>query len=222
MKFTFKVVGTVLICIFASAQGALLVDPVPLPAGLNPEPLSSSPVYNNTANLLGFYFGIDDGDVCGDTVTLAPGPRLMNEISLLVYAPVANSADTTITLHAGGTPTGTELFSTSLSDQSYAAGINTVTVTPPEVLIPDTVTWTIEFANRSVAQDLGPIMYDPPTVGSSENAFWLNGGGAWFGPPPDNPVANFGAEIKAIPEPSTAIFLGLALVGVYCRPRVVL
>jgi hypothetical protein len=186
--------------------------------GPAPPPLSSSPVYNNTANFTNYFYPISDGEILGDTVDLASGPRGMTEISLLIGANPGGgpgTADTTISVHGGDDPTDPLLFTTTLADQNYAVGFNTVTVHTPYVTLPDTITWTVAFSNRVDAGELGPLIYDPPTVGSSDDYFWLNGATLWFG---GDPVANFGAEIKAVvPEPSTFLIWSLlAALGIGC------
>jgi len=73
----------------------------------------------------------------------------------------------------------------------------------------------------------GLVLYDPPTVGTSDDWFWRNDAGTWhaywFG---GNPVANFAATIEAdpvtaVPEPLTAIGLLIGLGGAarYLRGR---
>jgi len=60
----------------------------------------------------------------------------------------------------------------------------------------------------------GQILYNPPTIGTSQPYFLKNGAyGWWFGS--TGPVANFGWEI--IPEPASMLLLGLA--GLLIRRR---
>jgi hypothetical protein len=135
----------------------------------------------------------------------------MTEISLLIYRDpggAPGTADTTISVHGGDDPTDPLLFTTTLVGHNYVGGFNTLTAQTPYVTLPDTVTWTLEFNNRADTVLMGPLLYDPPTVGTSADEFWLNGATAWFGGPPA--VANFGAEIKAVvPEPSTILVWSL-------------
>jgi hypothetical protein len=202
----------------------LLATPQPT-SGEAPPPLSSSPIYNNTTTPLYYYLALDDGQVMGDTVNLAPGPRGMTDISLMIYnAGNPGTADTTVSVHAGGSPLDTQLFSTTLLDYAYPNpdGWNAVTVHTPYVTLPDTVTWTVGFNNRIGIEAIGPLLYDPPTVGSSADHYWLDGVEYWS-PWPGLAVANFGAEIKAVvPEPATLLIWSLLAglgIGVGWRRR---
>jgi hypothetical protein len=183
----------------------------------------SSVVYDNTTTMLGYFYSIADGEICGDEVNLAGADRSVDSIDIVLYANTSLTADTTIRLYAndgpGGAP-GTVLWADTLSQVSYSGPTAVSAPVMPYTAVPNTLTWAVEFNNRSAAGGLGPVMYDPPTVGSSLNDFWLDDGTGWalywFG---GDPVANFGARITAVPEPTTLSLLCLGGVGFLIRRR---
>ncbi len=94
-------------------------------------------------------------------------------------------------------------------------GVTTITFPIPNVEVPDTFVW-VAGADSDVA---GLATYDPPTKGSSDDFYWDYDtfGDVWyslnFKSDPDaefgDPVANFGAKVLAVPEPTTMGFLAL-------------
>ncbi len=82
----------------------------------------------------------------------------------------------------------------------------------------DRATWTVSFSGIGNQNEAGILLYDAPTVGSSKNDFWVKNGSIWsLQQVSGGKVANFAAEIVAVPEPSTYALLGLgafALVAV--------
>lgn len=216
---------------FSQTAAAIpLLTPEAIPEGTGFTPLASSPAYNNTSTSTGFFFPVADGQVVGDTITLAGSDRVFTEISLFVFfrddldtgVPASITADATISLYGGVSPFDPLIFSTTLFGETFANDSFSVLTAPGDrALLPDIVTWTLEFNNRSVTDDilLGPGIFDPPTVGSSDDTFWIDGGLATFGAP----VANFGAELKTapIPEPSAALLfaVGGLIVGRAVRKR---
>ena len=90
----------------------------------------------------------------------------------------------------------------------------------PHVIVPDRFVWTIQLYNRTgPGNELGPSYYNPPTVGHSEDFFWrYETGGDWtpysWG---GQPVANFGASLTAVPEPSLLAALSIGVLGIIRR-----
>jgi hypothetical protein len=80
------------------------------------------------------------------------------------------------------------------------------------VTLPDRLTWSIVPLSLSANEKVSVLIYDPPSVGSSGNDFWQrNALGGWSRQVLNNTagstIANFGARIVAVPEPSTNALL---------------
>lgn len=74
----------------------------------------------------------------------------------------------------------------------------------------DRATWTVSFNGIGGANEAGILLYDKPTVGSSSNDFWVKNGSIWSLQQAGlGKVANFAAQVTAVPEPSTYALLGI-------------
>lgn len=118
-------------------------------------------------------------------------------------------------------------------------GYNLVTLGVPLVEVPDSFTWTVKFSGVTGAnQDAaGLVLADPPTVGQPlpDGRFgsywdaWIrddpNREDGWslinFGFGPNDPKANFYAQIRAVPEPQTwgLLAAGGVFLALGCRRR---
>ena len=174
----------------------------------------------------------------GDEVNLAGFGRIMTDFKVDYYlSPNANGNETAqVRFYANdgswngqvnGTP-GTLLYdsgtvSLSIGDNN---GFNTIDIANLAINVPNNFTWTILFGGVDPIETLGVLFYDPPTVGSSYNDFWARtADGSWAlntFPAANGQVANFGAQVTAIPEPGTvalAMVGGLIWLGVAARRR---
>jgi hypothetical protein len=88
--------------------------------------------------------------------------------------------------------------------------------TPGGPPLPKDVWMGVQF----LTTDTGLLMYNPPTLGASDDLFRINGAGPYyFG---GNPVANFCLGVSVIPEPAAVTSLAgllLALGGIALRRR---
>lgn len=115
---------------------------------------------------------------------------------------------------------GTELWSASQS-QIDVSGRRIVTFDVPNITVPDSFIW-IAYASSAdgTASPAGLATYDPPNPGTSADGFWDHNigipeyaDGKWysqaFDPEGDaaRVIANFGAEITAVPEPASLLLL---------------
>jgi len=175
----------------------------------------------------------------GDQVNLAGTGRLLTDFKVDYYlSPSANGNEVAqVRFYANdgvsngqvnGTP-GTLLFDsgTFALSSGDAKGFNTIDISGLEgVTVSDSFTWTILFGGIDPIEQAGVLFYNPPTVGSSYDDFWARStDGAWAlntFPSVNGKVANFGAQVTAIPEPGTvalAVVGGLIWLGVAARRR---
>jgi MYXO-CTERM domain-containing protein len=161
------------------------------------------------------------GGQFGDQVLLGSGSRDVIGIDILMGFSGAygfGTADFEVRLYEndglGGRP-GTVLFDEVVSGVRYGNRPSfTLSVDVPRVMVPDTLTWTVEVLRYS--GDLPAIRYfDPATIGSSDTGFvWAHNGMDWHQWDYDGVPANFGAMITTAPVPGAAALalLGLGLV----------
>jgi hypothetical protein len=180
-------------------------------------------VYDNTTSGLEMAFGWSGTVEFGDEVNLAGSARIGKRLEVLTYCSATNTTDTVLSLYDNtgidGAPNNL-LWTTDLGNLYYPAGIATLSADLPDILLPDTVTWTIKFNGYDwITCPLWLTLYDPPSVGSSSgDSYWYNWGGWCQGSVRDCP-ANFGAKITAAPEPSALILLGIAASGLLAYRR---
>jgi hypothetical protein len=197
-------------------------------AALSISAQAESIVYDNTSNPLGQYW--NSGTEFGDQVTLGglKGDRIVKQFKMEYYMSYGVSGDETAQIKfysnsgANGAPSSL-LYDTGVFSLTRA-GYNTVTINDVNVAIPDNFTWTVSFGGLTGSEVAGVTLYNPPTVGSSFNDFWEKTSSGWTlkQMPGGTPVANFAAQITAVPEPTTiqlALMAGLAGLGMISRRR---
>lgn len=140
---------------------------------------------------------------------------------------------------AGGAP-GTALIGFSFNPLSFNPGVTVVTGnlgTGSSFFLPSGTFWAgLTFDNNTGGtgateaqlNNFGQGLFNPPTVGSSTDiAFITNAAGSHLSNNPPgtlfnfggNPVANFGWEFQAVPEPATMLALGLGLAAIARKRR---
>lgn len=197
-------------------------------AALSISAQAESVVYDNTSNPLGQYF--NSGTEFGDQITLGglKGDRIVKQFRMEYYMSYGVSGDETAQVKfynnngPGGAP-GTLLFDTG-TFSLQRAGYNNITINDVNVAVPDNFTWTVSFAGVTGTEVAGLLLYNPPAVGSSFNDYWEKTDTGWTlkQMAGGSPVANFAAQITAIPEPTTiqlALMAGLTGLGMLIRRR---
>lgn len=160
----------------------------------------------------------------GDEITLDGESRTIMQLSLRLSSTAPVRLDSvSLALYANdgidaysspGAP-GTELWRGAAANVAVS-GPTTLVFDIPNVLVPKTFTWAVSADSDSA----GLATFNPPQVGSSGDWFWDRDvrNGKWYRMsfkdqvwlPPD-PVANFGAQVLAIPEPSVLMLLASIL-----------
>jgi hypothetical protein len=186
-------------------------------------------VYDNTTtNYSGqIYYTTNE---FGDQVTFATNltERAITTVKFEYYLRTNASGNETLQLRlyrndaAGGAP-GWLLYDTGpFSISSGTSGYNYVTLDGLGLNVQEGLTWSVLFGGVESGETAGLLVYGAPTVGSSFSDFWERSGGIWGTKVIPSVVANFGAQILAIPEPGTVQLLllgGLAGAGILWRRR---
>lgn len=174
-----KKMSLISICCVILVVLAGLVTPAPTQGEI-----VTSVIYDNTTTWVG---NIVPGVVCemGDEITLAGTQRIVTDFMFGYYGVFTPNGDETarIRFYANDGPEGTP--GTLLYDSGtfpIMPGFNqTHTLTGLSVIVPDTFTWTCQFGGVTQwPADLAALyLYDPPSVGSSEDYLWKSEGSAW-------------------------------------------
>ena len=179
-------------------------------------------IYDNTVNSTGFYIrfpgnGFVEG---GDEVTLDGTVRTVTQFATQIYTTTEGTADITLRFYDGGgpgldTPPAILLGAPiTLTGVTLPNEITLVTFPVPDYVVPDNLIWTLAFSNLTGGADPGPLINDPPIIGSSDDYIWVDQGGGFFsGSFGGSPVANLSAQITVVPEASTYILFGLGALG---------
>ena len=184
---------------------------------------AASIVYDNTATPIGSFHPLTSES--GDQINLAGLDRTVTGFAFEYYTELlGGSGQATVRFYANdglqGKP-ASELYNSGAF--SLQEGSKSVTIQNLAVAVPDSFTWTVQFAVAG-GQKAGLLVYDPPTVGSSVNDFWVKNGAEWDlnqlngGLTP----ANFAARVVAVPEPGVVALIllgGGALLGLRTTRR---
>jgi hypothetical protein len=183
-------------------------------------------IYDNSINYLGQFF-FTPNEFGDQIVFSATEPeRTITNFKIEYYVdPVMADNNETVQVRlyqndgVGQSP-GTLLYDTGIF--SIASGINYVNLQNMNLRVQDGLTWTVLFGGIDPGDTAGLLLFDPPTIGTSFNDFWEKSGADWGTKTIAGVNANFGAQVIAVPEPSTVALMllgSLAGLGLMLRRR---
>lgn len=186
---------------------------------------SASTVFDNTAtaNSLNRSFSPGNGIEFGDQVFLSGSDRRVTDFQFDYFLSSTANGNEKAELFiyqnngAGGTAPGALLYRSG--QFSLDKGFQEVVAGGLSITVPNTFTWSVQFAGIDLSEQAGLLLYDPPTIGASFDDFWVhNTDGTWttFTIDGGATAANFAARVTAVPEPTTyafAAFMALAWLG---------
>jgi hypothetical protein len=173
-------------------------------------------VYDNSVSFQNTYFG--SASEFGDQIDLVGPERIINSFKFDYFLGSTFSGNETVVLRLynnsglNGAPSEMLFESPPIG---ITTGYNTITANDLDITVQDTLTWTVLFGGIDPFESAGLLIYDPPAIGKSFDDYWeKTPTGTWnlkrFENDPLLTVANFGAQVSAVPEPGT---IQLALVG---------
>lgn len=185
----------------------------------------SATVYNNTDNLLNRSFSPSNNAEFGDQVFLSGNERRVSDFQFDYFVSDTASGNESAELFfyrndggANATAPGTLLYRSG--EFALDKGFQTVLAQALSITVPNTFTWTVKFGGVDLGEQVGLMLANPPTIGTSVDDFWVRSSdGSWSTFLVDSGAtpANFSARITAVPEPGTivlALLGGLALMGI--------
>lgn len=198
----------------ASAQ--MQVTAKPLPAGITINGTlapQTAPDYSNTTTSTGFYYPGGAGAIVADDVQRTTSLPIA-QVTFAYYAP-DNAPDVVMYIYdLNGYNLPAPLLASYTLGTLNGAGAWAYTITLPAPLSAPANIW-IGFS-FSVA-NAGLLIYDPPTIGFSDDVFMQDNSGLWyFG---GNPKANFYLETIPVPEPASLFVLGSGVMGLLALRR---
>lgn len=164
----------------------------------------------------------------GDQISLAGTDRLaVLAIAQLFNSGTAGTVDLTLRLFDLGAPVGTQIGPDFVRTAVTVPGVDdpeggvfNVNFNLPNVLVPDNLIFTLSFANASAGVDLGVNMFEPPTVGTSDNTLAIGNDGTSFVTINTlNENVFFELDATSLPEPGTAALALTALAMLWRKRR---
>lgn len=150
----------------------------------------------------------------GNEVTVASGNQYVTSLGIEIYsqggifpAGTPGYADFRAQLYANdgtsGQP-GSLLWQSTVQTINYPGGLSLLTFNVPDVFVPDTFTWTLQYSNTS-ATPPGVPTAAAPTVGVSDSGWFRAPSSAWT-----QLSYTYMAQIQAVPEPGTGALMSVA------------
>ncbi len=181
----------------------------------------NSIIYDNTTTdtLVTYFYSSGPYTQIGDSVTLGGIDRILNSASIQFF----NGGEATGTFSAAlsfwnpGSPVGSQVGSSYVLNGLTINGFDILTVTFSNLNLPwsgDGLVFAVAISNVSAGLDLGLNAFEPPKVGSSNNASILVNSGSGFSTGATAAGQGnlyFALDATSVPEPSTVTMAGGAL-----------
>jgi hypothetical protein len=119
----------------------------------------------------------------GDQIHLAGTERVATFALVQLYNQGdAGTADVTLRLFNVGAPVGGQIGPDFVQTGVAVSGVTNVGFNLPNLAVPDDLIFTVSFGNQIGGVNIvGLDMFEPPTVGSSDNTFAIGFDGTSFG-----------------------------------------
>lgn len=184
-------------------------------------------VYSNTTTdtLNSIMYTANGYTQIGDQVQLAGTERFAQQATVQFYNNgVDGTFDATLRFFDVASPVGSQIGGDFvLSTISIASGgILNAVFSNLNVNVPTDLIWTIQVSSLSSGLDLGLNIFEPVTIGSSNNAIFIANDGTNFvaiNQPAGEGNLFFELEAVGVPEPATIFLTGAALLGVISLRR---
>lgn len=171
----------------------------------------------------------------GDEINLAPGlARKAVDFQFTYFSNYDLASGAVVRLYKNNGPTvrgasspGDLLYQSAVFDikksdtsdpNNVLATTTTIHLAGTGLLLPDTLTWTVEFSGIGAGNEASALVYYPPTVGTSFSDFWQRNSSGWeLMILPNGPKGNFNAKLSAVVPasvPDGGSSLALLLLGV--------
>jgi len=185
----------------------------------------------NTTSDIGesFSFIVNGFTQVGDQIQLAGTDRVATQAKVEFFnLGDSGTVDATLRLFNVGTPVGSQIGSGIVLTGISAPGGSEfdATFALPNLMVPDNLIFTLSIANQSAGVNVdGPELYNPPTIGSSDNTFAIGYNGTTFSQVmlPDSSNVFFELDAtsssQAAPEPATLGQMASSLIGLAAFAR---
>jgi hypothetical protein len=180
-------------------------------------------VYSNTTTdtFDTVFFSAGPYSGLGDQVLLAPGDRLATDATVQFFNNgLTGTFDAILRLYQVGSPVGaqigTDFITTGISASNL--GVFNVVFNTAGTLVPDALVFMVFLTNVSGGVDVGLNMFEPPTIGSSNNTFLVANTGSFA--QLSTPNENVFFELNAsVPEPGAFGTVGGGMIAVFLAFR---
>jgi hypothetical protein len=180
-------------------------------------------VYSNTTTdtFDTVFFSAGPYSGIGDQVLLAPGDRLTTDATVQFFNNGSTGTfDARLRLYQVGSPVGaqigTDFLATGISAPSL--GVFNVVFNTGSTLVPDQLVFMVFLSNVSSGVDVGLNMFEPPTIGASDNTFAVinTGSFAQISTPNENVFFELNAST---PEPGAFGMVGGGMIAALLASR---